>query len=154
MRRPNPYRCAWLTGAQAAITARFSTLYLFNNSSAAELLAVHAVSVTDPADASFTLALTGPPLGGLIASAQATLAGEPTPPGQIYAAANPAVAPASFAVSLAGTQAPFWPYNFPICVLQPNSSLLVASVTLDLPLTCSFWYEAINPEQLGEYLEL
>jgi hypothetical protein len=146
-RYPEIYRClggaAVLGGAE-----NYSAVGLYNNSQAAHVLIVWNAYPLGP---ELTSGLNIVPPGQTWASAAPgipAVGGEAVGPGQLVTAsftANPspgqliAVPPGGF---------PAWPYDYPICVLQPGYSLLVIDSTgggADVALNV-FW-EYADPSQ-------
>lgn len=151
MRLANPYRSGWGMATLAAASGLNNVVALYNDSSAAEILAVHHLNVIVVGNNQWGLTLLNGAFGTFAAGVQTVVSGEPAVPGQIRAAQ---LAPApTFFYSFGGTgtfSLP-WTHDFPLAVLQPNSALLVVSNTVNLALTASFWFTAVHPEMLTEW---
>ncbi|MGH8276947.1 MAG: hypothetical protein ACRETH_09655 [Steroidobacteraceae bacterium] len=151
MRLANPYRSGWGMATLSALAANFNVVALYNNSAAAEMLAVHHLNVIVVGNNQWGLALVNGSFGSLANPVQSVVSGQAAPPGQIFTAQ---LAPApTFFYSFGGTgtfSLP-WTHDFPLAVLQPNSALLVVSNTVNLALTASFWFTAVHPEMLTEW---
>ncbi len=126
-----------------------TTIALFNNSAAAELLLVWQIGsaagevVTPQFSYQQGLSLTP---GGFTES---VVPGDALPPGVLSSGDQPSAFPASWSLN---TVAPAydWPATFPFAVLLPGWSLVAQPIDGGTdPIAISFWWEAI----LSEYFD-
>jgi hypothetical protein len=141
-------RCAYAAAASAAVAANNSFISFFNDSSAAQVLALRDFGLDVQLSASiegFVIARqkigANPVQGSSVYTSQGSM------PGQLLTgsvAANPA-----FSLFASGnTFSPGWPHEFPIVVLAPGWSITAYATTQNAALILSFWWEWMFPAQL------
>ena len=144
----NLHRCAWGGATVTGVASVYSVVALYNAGQAAEYLAVRAVSIPAAPNAVFNFGIAQGPVGTMAGALQAIVTGEAPAPGAIYTSTT-AVAPAFyFSAGTSNNQSQVWHHEFPLALLTPGSSLVVAAALVDVTLSAYFWAEAIKPEQL------
>jgi len=141
-------RCAYQSNVAPAVAAQNSFVSLYNDSSAAQVIAMRDYAVNPT---------VGAGIEGFLVS-QAKLGATPlqgisvyTPggamPGQLLIGSVAAL-PTFNLFPTGGTTAPGWLHDFPMVVLAPGWSLTAYGNTLNLVLSVYFWWEWMYPAQL------
>lgn len=141
---------------QAAQSGKFAQVGIINQSQTAQVAVVRGWTVNTQSTAFvyFYRAVTAVPGSG---TQQPIPIHQPKGTGCVigFTAAPSSGAPAvvDWAVDPAQGQQPSWPWNFPVCVLEPGWAFIAIASGADTQLNASFFWEEMLPDELEDWLE-
>jgi hypothetical protein len=136
--------------SQAAVSAQYSFIALYNDSTIGQILRVRSYNVATATAHNVLGFLSNAKIGSLVLAGASIFAGEQQAAGTLYSGSNTTAPTSGQFLGFTTTGQP-WPSKLPLAYVRPGWSWVMQCDTVNIALVGSITWENLDPEQLQHY---